>query len=65
MRFFSPRERSDLLSLSPADQREAFLNCWTRKEAYVKALGDGIGRGLDRFDVTLIPGETAELLHVE
>ncbi|MEW5915615.1 MAG: 4'-phosphopantetheinyl transferase superfamily protein [Gemmatimonadota bacterium] len=52
-RFLSPRDR-DAIDQLPADrQRDAFLRCWTRKEAYMKARGDGISRPLDDFDVTV------------
>jgi 4'-phosphopantetheinyl transferase len=61
-RFFSTREAERLAAL-PAEQRlEAFFNCWTRKEAYLKAIGRGLDDGLDRIEVSLAPGEAAELL---
>jgi len=61
-RFFSSREKSCLQALS-ADQRlEAFFNCWTRKEAYLKAIGSALGDGLDQIEVSLAPDEPAELL---
>jgi 4'-phosphopantetheinyl transferase len=62
--FFSPAERIALRSL-PSELRartEGFFNAWTRKEAYLKATGHGITRGLHHFDVTLGPNEPAELL---
>jgi len=62
--FFSPAERAALRSLrAEADARtEGFFNAWTRKEAYLKATGHGITRGLHHFDVTLAPSEPAALL---
>ena len=63
-RFFSPREERCLLAL-PAEQRtEAFFNCWTRKEAYLKAIGLGLDDCLDQIEVSLAPGAAAELLGV-
>lgn len=60
-RFFSRRECSELCALPTYLQLEAFFNCWTRKEAYVKARGEGLLMSLDSFDVSLTPGQPAEL----
>ena len=60
--FFSPEECSDLLSLKEDDRAEAFFRCWTRKEAYLKALGDGLAAPLDSFQVTLRANEEPRLL---
>jgi 4'-phosphopantetheinyl transferase len=62
-RFFSSRESAQLRALPPEQQQTAFFNCWTRKEAYLKALGHGLARPLNEFDVSLVPGEPARLLH--
>jgi 4'-phosphopantetheinyl transferase len=63
-RFFSSRESAQLRALPPEQQQAAFFNCWTRKEAYLKALGHGLARPLNEFDVSLVPGEPARLLHI-
>jgi len=64
-RFFSAREVAALRRLPPALRRDAFYACWTRKEAYIKARGEGLALDLSRFDVSLAPGETASLLRHE
>jgi 4'-phosphopantetheinyl transferase len=55
-RFFSLREYAAYAALAPRDRPLGFLECWTRKEAVVKALGDGLSMPLDGFDVSRVPG---------
>ena len=64
-RFFSLSEREALRSLPPEVKPEGFFNCWTRKEAYLKAVGEGLAAPLDSFDVTLAPGEPPRMLTLE
>lgn len=52
---FSPREHQTYLALDPEQKPQAFFNCWTRKEAFVKALGEGLRHPLHTVDVSLIP----------
>jgi len=64
-RFFSKDEVTALKSL-PTDQRTmGFFNCWSRKEAFIKAKGMGVSYPLDRFTVSLVPGEPPALLKVD
>jgi 4'-phosphopantetheinyl transferase len=61
-RFFSESERHEMSKLSVGERHQAFFRCWTRKESFIKALGEGLSHPLDRFDVTLASGEPTKLL---
>ena len=63
-RFFSPYENA-LLDDLPKDQLpEAFFHCWTRKEAYLKATGEGIADSLPEVEVSLSPWRAAQLVSI-
>lgn len=63
-RFFSPRERVMLRTIPEQERSSAFFRCWTRKEAYTKARGDGLALPLADFTVSLAPSEPPALLCV-
>lgn len=63
-RVFSRRELDVFHALPDASKTQGFFTCWARKEAFVKAVGEGLSHPLDVFDVTLRPGEEARLLEL-
>lgn len=63
-RFFSAFEFTQLKMLPKELQQEAFFACWTRKEAFIKARGDGLSLPLENFDVSVDPREQPQLLAV-
>jgi 4'-phosphopantetheinyl transferase len=62
--FFSTGELTAYRRLTPAERPLGFFYGWTRKEAFLKALGEGLSRPLADFDVALAPGEPARILRV-
>ncbi len=56
-RFFAPAEREALRGIPEARRDAAFFACWTRKEAFIKATGEGLQRALDSFSVPVDPEE--------
>jgi 4'-phosphopantetheinyl transferase len=61
---FSESELKTLRAVPQADQVAGFYNCWTRKEAFIKAIGEGFSFPLKQFDVSLTPGDPAKLLAI-
>ena len=61
-RFFSLHERRELERVSGDDLHQAFFRCWTRKEAYIKAKGEGLSLPLHQFDVSIDPNPKQALL---
>jgi 4'-phosphopantetheinyl transferase len=62
---FSPLEIAELAKAPEALKQKIFFDCWTRKEAFVKAIGLGLSYPLDRFSVSSSPDQPAALLRVE
>jgi 4'-phosphopantetheinyl transferase len=63
-RFFSKEEVAELMELPDESRLKGFFNCWSRKEAFIKAIGLGLAMPLEKFQVSLKPGEAAQLLSV-
>jgi 4'-phosphopantetheinyl transferase len=61
-RFFTSGEASTLRTLPDHAREPAFFACWTRKEAYMKAIGKGLSLPTQDFEVSLAPGEPAALI---
>lgn len=59
--FFSPSEQGAFEALAPEDRAQGFFNAWTRKEALIKALGEGLYHPLDAFDISLAPDLPARI----
>jgi 4'-phosphopantetheinyl transferase len=53
--YFSPNERGNLRRAAPEARLRLFLQYWTRKEAYLKARGDGLAGLLPQLDVSGLP----------
>ncbi len=64
-RFFSANENAVYRALPAPDRRAAFFRCWTRKEAFIKSIGEGLSHPLDRFDVTFAPDQPPVILSID
>jgi 4'-phosphopantetheinyl transferase len=63
-RFFCPAEWEQIRSLPSDLTSRAFFTAWTRKEAFLKATGDGLV-GLKDVEVSLLPDEPAQIYRIE
>lgn len=64
-RFFAPREAETLGKVKVEERAAAFFRLWTRKEAWLKATGDGIAESLARFEVSFLPEEPCRLITID
>jgi len=63
-RFFSPNETASFSKLTQKEQPDAFFNLWTRKEAWLKATGEGIAHLLPEVEVSFLPGAPGQLMNL-
>jgi 4'-phosphopantetheinyl transferase len=64
-RFFSSGEYARFQAVPEEKRNDAFFTCWTRKEAFIKAVGEGLSYPLDSFEVAFLPGEEVRLLSIQ
>jgi 4'-phosphopantetheinyl transferase len=63
-RFFCAEEHRQLMSMAEDERKRGFFRCWTRKEAYLKATGDGLHAPLDGFQVSFETEDSAHFVHI-
>lgn len=61
--YFHPEEFAEIAELPSAESECAFYCCWTRKEAYIKAAGNGLTVPLNNFRVSVTPADPVRLIH--
>ena len=64
-RFFAPGENEFFQATDSGQRDEAFFACWTLKEAFIKAVGEGLSYPLDSFEVAFAPGTEPRLVSVQ
>src|SRR5262249_7275622 len=64
-RFFCTEEATEIMSAPQTERERAFFLCWTRKEAYIKATGDGLSAPLGSFRVTVQHDRPARFIHIQ
>lgn len=62
--FFSPQEYSKFVLVPSSQKIKTFYTIWTRKEAFVKAIGEGLYYPLNAFEVTFLPTEPIKILKI-
>jgi 4'-phosphopantetheinyl transferase len=62
---FSEQEYQQFHALPNLEGQHAFFHCWARKEAYIKALGEGLSHPLQQFSVALLPTQSARMLSID
>lgn len=63
-RFFCPEETAEIMAAPGGERERAFFSCWARKEAYVKASGEGLSAPLNGFCVSASPEMPPHIVHV-
>lgn len=63
-RFFTAEEAGEIEAQPEGERLSALFRCWTRKEAFLKATGEGIARGLASFRVSLAPDDPPRVIDI-
>jgi len=64
-RFFGFQENLKYQQLPKEQKLTGFYHCWTRKEAFIKAIGEGLSYPLDQFEVSFLPNEKPRIKHIQ
>jgi 4'-phosphopantetheinyl transferase len=64
-RYFTAAEARAIAAVPAGERTLAFFLCWTRKEAFSKAVGEGLSLSLDRYRVTCTPDDPARIVEID